>query len=378
MTTAPGPGLRTIDIAAIGQRVPLAMLGSADGPAIAYAIAEDIPPLRLPAPVFLNRTESSEVFPEGVVSRHATVACAVRNCFLFGPFGLVVLPDGTLIRQSALQVTPGALAFTFAQFKGQFPGTHVMWAAADETVVSYNGYSTNNFFHFLIDTLGGLHWRDRLPAMSSARIILSGYSEAAASVLPFIGESIAAAGLSSDLYPFDGTIMFCRRLVFPMRDTGATPAKAATLRRLFKPPPPTGERKRLYITRPSSTRRRVANDAAVARLLAGYGFQVCDPGRLSFAQQIEVFAQAEIVVGPHGAGLANAIFMPPGGALIELTHAGRVVWTFHEVAAAAGLAYGCVIGEMEPGADNPFFADFSVDCDAVDAALRAALAAVGA
>jgi hypothetical protein len=69
--------------------------------------------------------------------------------------------------------------------------------------------------------------------------------------------------------------------------------------------------------------------------------------------------------------------MASGGAVVELTHTGRVVWTFHEVACASGHSYACVIGDMTAGQDQPLFADFSVDVDAVEAAVRAAIQAVG-
>jgi enolase len=66
--------------------------------------------------------------------------------------------------------------------------------------------------------------------------------------------------------------------------------------------------------------------------------------------------------------------MAPGGAVVELTHTARVVWTFHEVAGASGLSYACVIGDRVNETDDALFADFTVDIDAVEAA---ALAAIG-
>ena len=68
--------------------------------------------------------------------------------------------------------------------------------------------------------------------------------------------------------------------------------------------------------------------------------------------------------------------MPAGGAVIELTHDQRVVSTYHEVAGAAGHSYACVIADSVGDAEEPLFADFSVDLDALDAAVKAAVASV--
>jgi hypothetical protein len=367
-----------IDIGAIGARVPLAELGASGGPAISYSVADDLPALHLTAPVFLNRPAFAAVFPAGEVKRHATRACSVRNCFMFGPFGFIVLPDGTVIRQSLLQTDSSSLSFSFQQFKGQFPGDHIMWAMAEETVLSFNSYSTNNYFHFLVDTLAQTHWRARWPAVADARMVLTGYTVEAAAALPFMAQSIAAAGIgAAALFPYDGTMMFCRHVVFPARDTGANPAKIAQLRRSLGLDGRRRGRERLFITRANAQRRRVVNEADVTACLHSHGFRAVDPGTLSFRQQVELFADAAVVVGPHGAGLTNAAFMAPGGAVVELTHTGRAVWTFHEVACASGHAYACVVGDMTSGDDQPIFADFKVDVDAVDAAVRAALRAVG-
>lgn len=41
---------------------------------------------------------------------------------------------------------------------------------------------------------------------------------------------------------------------------------------------------------------------------------------LSFRDQVETFARAAVVIGQHGAGLANIAWMSPGGVVIELTN----------------------------------------------------------
>jgi capsular polysaccharide biosynthesis protein len=66
--------------------------------------------------------------------------------------------------------------------------------------------------------------------------------------------------------------------------------------------------KRVYISRQNAGRRKVVNMDEVSEVLDDFGFQIYDPGRLSFEDQIQIFSQAEIVVGPHGGGLMNMIF----------------------------------------------------------------------
>ncbi len=371
--------LRIIEIGAIGTRVTLEQLGAPGGPPISFAISDHVSPLDLPQPVFLSDEKFAKVFPSGPVTRHSKMACSVQNGFMFSPFGAIVLPDGSIVRESLLHTDASAMSFMYAQFKGQFPGHHILWNTADAPLLSLNTYSTNNYFHFLIDALGQLHWRDRIPAIQHSPLIVSGYHPEAAKALPYIEAAQSLAGLSSgELIPYDGTMMLCRHVVFPARDTGANPAKIAELRGRFGLDDKRAGTKRLYITRPNAGRRRLMNDAEIAARLTKRGFVAIDPGAMSFQQQVETFAEAAVIVGPHGAALTNGAFMPPGGALVELTHDARVVWTFHEIAAAARLSFACVIGKRTSESENPLFADFSVDIDTVDAAVDAALKAVRA
>lgn len=367
--------LHLYDIAAAGKEVPLAEIGRHEGP-FTYARV-DAPPLNLPALLVLNRPEFAKVFPSGAVARYPQMICAAENCFLMGPFGFVVLPQGLLIRQSAVNLDGASLEYALGHFKGQLPGSHIPWASAEDVVFAANGYSTNNYFHFLTDALGQLHWRDRVPGLNKAKMVVSGYPKPAEALLPFMGAAQAAAGLkASDMQPTDGTLLFCRKVIFPKRDTGMSPWKAQHLRKVFGVEGRPRGRKRLYVARGAAPRRRVLNEAAVERLLAQYDFVSINPGALRFEEQVALFSEAEVVVGPHGAGLTNCVFMAPGGAVIELTHDKRVVWTYHEVAGAAGLNYACIVSDavLNAANDDVLFADFAVDLDALETALKAAIA----
>ena len=81
--------------------------------------------------------------------------------------------------------------------------------------------------------------------------------------------------------------------------------------------------RRLFVSRCDAKRRRLLNESEVLLELSQLGFEHVTPGCLSFKDQVAVFSQAQIVAGPHGAGLTNLIFMPKGGATIEIFSSGQ-------------------------------------------------------
>lgn len=65
---------------------------------------------------------------------------------------------------------------------------------------------------------------------------------------------------------------------------------------------------RVLITRRDATIRRLANLDAVERALAPLGFETVTPGEYSVAEQVRLFEDTELIVGPHGAGLTNLLY----------------------------------------------------------------------
>jgi len=118
----------------------------------------------------------AEIIRAGLLSIHHNQwdAATAMNFSLLQSIRYVVLPQGLLIRQSAVNLDGASLEYSLGHYKGQLPGTHIPWGAADAPVFAVNSYSSNNYFHFLTDTLGQLHWRDRVPAARAAHMIVSG------------------------------------------------------------------------------------------------------------------------------------------------------------------------------------------------------------
>lgn len=66
--------------------------------------------------------------------------------------------------------------------------------------------------------------------------------------------------------------------------------------------------RRLYVSRSDAAERRVRNEEELVAALGDYGFERIVPGEHSFEEQVRTFANAEIILGPHGGGLTNLIF----------------------------------------------------------------------
>jgi len=65
---------------------------------------------------------------------------------------------------------------------------------------------------------------------------------------------------------------------------------------------------RLYISRRRAQYRHVSNEDDLMRLLAEYGFERVELEALTIPEQAALFADADAVVAPHGAGLANLVY----------------------------------------------------------------------
>ena len=117
----------------------------------------------------------------------------------------------------------------------------------------------------------------------------------------------------------------------PAPDAGGPPTSIAPRRRWFVPPglsvletvdrlkaavPSRGSIEppaRIYISRRGgSSFRTLQNEAEVEVAAARLGFTIVRTEDHSFDDQVALFSRARVVIGPHGAGITNAVFAPPG------------------------------------------------------------------
>lgn len=95
----------------------------------------------------------------------------------------------------------------------------------------------------------------------------------------------------------------------------------------------------IYVSRSDSPSRRLANEDALAHALSRLGFEILLSSRLSLAEQICVFASADMIIAPHGAGLTNIAFCKPSCKIYELTPDHYVNSCFLNLAQMRGNEY---------------------------------------
>jgi len=97
--------------------------------------------------------------------------------------------------------------------------------------------------------------------------------------------------------------------------------------------------KRIYISRRNAICRKVINEDEVERVLGRFGVETIYFENYSFEEQIKMFSQSDIVIGIHGAGLSNMIFLPEDSFVLEFQRHMPYSSCFYSLANALDLNY---------------------------------------
>ncbi len=175
-----------------------------------------------------------------------------------------------------------------------------------------------NYYHFLLDVLP--RWGIFQETMPD-RVPDALYVPATAG---YQRQLLTMAGLDHlpVVPPSKHAAVQARRLLVPSNpnpDLVAPTWVHEWVRRTLPAHPAADAPRRIYVTRGDKPNtRRLVREAETLPLLEKEGFVRVDPGRLTVQEQIDLFAGAEVVVAPHGAGLANLVFCSPGVKVLEL------------------------------------------------------------
>jgi len=313
---------------------------------------------------------------------HAAIFIAeLSHPFLAGE-GSVVTADGMLVEEScweffAQKRLPPGLVETADGALGlaDGPRRHIARAA-----LLLKRPFQRNYGHWLLDAAIPLALAAEERLLDDVAVIVGADDGAAPDLTGVIEDSLRrlAPRVPVLRHP-DGEIWRIDKLRY-LAPLGVTPlfrlpAGIATLRAAFAVDRPVGPRRRLFVARDDTPRRRLENEAELFALLADFGFERVGPERLKLAEQAALFASAEVVVGVKGAALTNILFCQPGTKVIVLSPGEWREPLFWDLAAQLGCPYLEVFGPMTardlPVSHNPF----RIAPDGLRRALLAALPA---
>lgn len=307
---------------------------------------EVYPEWRAPWPDSLPGGELPAAFrarlPDGVYP--ASGVWRLRGARIAGRSGWVFVSDGRILLDTAFHRTePGHLP-DFERPLTRLGATRLR----GRTLSVLSDWAAVNFYHMLCEALpragmvlrAGWRWEDfdriLLPAFSSPTTerILARLGVPEAKVLR-VGDD-------------PGLHFWCEELVctsFPGAVRVVPPSTPEFFRGLCAGAPAGGVAGRRLFVRRRSENRLLRNEARLAELARERGFTVLGPEEMDDPEA--VFAAADVVVGAHGAALANLVFCRRGTRVLELVPSDQAYPFYFTLAVSAGLDYDCLIGRSD-------------------------------
>lgn len=109
-------------------------------------------------------------------------------------------------------------------------------------------------------------------------------------------------------------------------------------------------RKVVYISRQNSDRRRMHNHELLDDFLVATDAKTIHAEDLTVSEMAHELSDTALLLGPHGAGLANAVFLPPWAAGMEFTGV-LFMPEFFQLISTSASKYALVTGDDDEGRD---------------------------
>ena len=109
----------------------------------------------------------------------------------------------------------------------------------------------------------------------------------------------------------------------------------------------------LVVSRERSPGRQLENLSQIITQIASLTPRVIFSENMTYEEQVAAFRNAKVVIGQHGAGLANIQFCQPGAEVFEITSRAHVhrAFDFALLAAAAGAKFNVIVVDAVEDAD---------------------------
>lgn len=191
-----------------------------------------------------------------------------------------------------------------------------------------------NYYHWLIEELPAL--LRAIKAAPEARVFLG--HDAPRYVLDTLDFLDIPFSLSRGRWRFDALVLATRNI-----DPGwPHPADIEILKEAFERPSLATKPIAIFASRVLAS-RKLANEEEISDWLGRFGVNPVFFERMSFFEQVSTMRTCDVIVGNHGAGLTNILFMPEGSRVVEIVQTLRPC--FEVLARVLGHNYQRVYAE---------------------------------
>lgn len=313
--------------------------------------------MKRPAPRTFGDAEVPHELTIDRYTAHAELFLAVLpGARVLGPEGAVVTAGGRLVAESTWphRHLPHGRAWN----------SLILPKSTDLRGAIYTVASpgASGYYHWVIEVLPRLFALETLP-FDDSRIILNG------PLSPWQEESLHLLGIDRSRWLLLGQqYLRAELLLLPsfLGDPSPHPVACSWLRqKLLSTSKPSRQDRRIYVTRRTARRRRVVNESELEPVLRENGFEVVEAEQLSVTDQIRLFSEAGVIIGPHGAGLTNILFAPEGCKILEFFQPSYILASTYKIATCLGQEYWYLTGRCAPndGRDSPNTRDIVIDRD---------------
>jgi hypothetical protein len=268
----------------------------------------------------------------------------IKNARIFGKTSLILTPDGTALSDTATDPKFGhTVSFAYERIvRAQRPDS-VLLDFNDFTLrevdagIFLSGLASDAFGHWLPDFLPKLQFLkchpdfDTIPIIVDADMPQSHFDHLRRLannplILLQANESIMCRRLLVSPGPaFLGIAGFPNDI--PLNQIpGISPRALRFIQTGLANITQHQRNRRLFLARKNMTWRRLINEKEIADYLQTLGFETVYLENLSAAEQIELFQQAQFIVGPNGSAMLNLIFSDTSAKLISLSQPNLHNW----------------------------------------------------
>lgn len=172
------------------------------------------------------------------------------------------------------------------------------------------------YYHWLLEGVTRGWFLERFPQLRDLPRLLP------ANQPGYIHDTLHCHGVdASRTAGYDGGIYHFKTLIVPSYLTPLQDAGRRSIDYLRRCGPKEREEglpRRFYISRADAVTRQIGNEAEILAALKPLGVEPLSLGGMPFARQAALFRDAELIVAPHGGGLANIAYAE-NAAMVELS-----------------------------------------------------------